>query len=151
MTGLTKKWDAANEFISLMSKHKQSEAKRLATEFNAIIEKMIQLNRADPETLFLNRSKTIIIKIDKHELSAIDRDFRREFIKNGQCVHLTERKLENGKYHYEVRYRSDAYTITAESDYLDEAKQKFLEMTKTENIKRSVSVLSHGKEVDKVL
>lgn len=120
----------------LIKAHKQSEAKRLTAEFNTIVEKMIELNRANPETLFLNRSKTIIIKIDKHELSAMDRDFRREFIKNGQCVHLTQRKLEDGTYHYEVRYRSDLYAITAESDYLAEAKEKFLEMTKTENIKR---------------
>ncbi len=114
----------------------KGEIARLTGEFSALVEKMIELNRANPQTLFLNRSKTIIIKIDKHELSAMDRYFRREFIKNGQCVHLTQRKFEDGTYHYEVRYRSDLYAITAESDYLAEAKEKFLEMTKTENIKR---------------
>ena len=120
----------------LMKAHKQSEAKRLAAEFNTIIEKLIELNKRNPMPSWRAKFKTVMVKIDKSELAEMDKTFRREFIKNGRFVRLTERKLEDGTYHYEIRYRSDIHTITAESDYLAEAKEKFLEMTKTENIKR---------------
>ena len=72
MTGLTKKWDTANEFTSLIGKHKQSEAKRLAAEFNTIIEKLIELNKRNPMPSWRAKFTTVMVKIDKSELAEMD-------------------------------------------------------------------------------
>ena len=67
----------------LMKAHKQSEAKRLAAEFNTIIEKLIELNKRNPMPSWRAKFKTVMVKIDKSELAEMDKTFRREFIKNG--------------------------------------------------------------------
>lgn len=118
----------------LMKAHKQSETIRLVEEVNAIMETLIKLNSSGTGKLFERKEITVLYRIDKSEFLKMDKAFKKEFCRCPN-VRLTKRKLDSFKYAYEIRYRSNNYTITAIADSLDEAKQKFLDMTKTENIK----------------
>ncbi len=53
--------------------------------------------------------------------------FRKEFRTEGCTAHVRKRRSGKNNWNYEIRYRRNGYNITVSSNYLDEAKRKFIE------------------------
>ena len=96
------------------------------------------------------KSGTIIFT--KGEVSDMDKTFKRHFIINGYIAHVEKRKSGKNGFYYLIRYRRNGYNIAAASVNLHEAKLKFLEKTKPENIgkylvKRDICGLNSLEEI----
>lgn len=75
-----------------------------------------------------------IITFTKGEISTMDKTFKKHFILNGYIAHVTKRQSGRKGFYYQIRYRRNGYNVEASSVNLQEAKRKFLEKTKPENI-----------------
>lgn len=73
--------------------------------------------------------KTETLIFTKQEISKMALTFKKEFIANGLCAHIIQRKSGKTSNCYEIRYRKNGYDISASSTNLQLAKQKFLEKT----------------------
>ena len=62
--------------------------------------------------------------------------FKKEFIGNGLAAHVLKRDLYKKAVYYIIRYRRNGYEIQVGATTLEEAKEKFLEATKAENIEK---------------
>lgn len=70
-----------------------------------------------------------IIKFTEKEISKMSKTFKKQFIANGLCAHITKRDSGRNTYCYEIRYRANGYKIEVSSTDLATAKKKFLEKT----------------------
>lgn len=75
-----------------------------------------------------------IITFTKGEITKMDKTFKKHFILNGYIAHITKRQSGKKGFYYQIRYRRNGYNVEASSVNLQEAKRKFLEKTKPENI-----------------
>ena len=75
-----------------------------------------------------------IITFTKGEITKMEKTFKKHFILNGYIAHVTKRQSGKKGFYYQIRYRRNGYNIEASSVNLQEAKRKFLEKTKPENI-----------------
>ena len=100
------------------------------------LEKLIKNNENQNIKNENENIKSGTIQFTKGEVSDMDKTFKKHFIINGYIAHV--RKCKSGKngFLYEIRYRRNGYNIRAASVNLHEAKLKFLEKTKPENISR---------------
>ena len=62
--------------------------------------------------------------------------FKKEFIGNGLAAHVLKRNLYKKAVYYIIHYRRNGYEIQVGATTLEEAKEKFLEATKAENIEK---------------
>ncbi len=115
----------------LMMARERSEVMNIASEYSALIERAIQLERQGSIATYQKqaRSVTIIIKFTYKEIQMMSFTFKKEFIANGLVAHVIKRESGRNSYCYEIRYRSNGYNISASSTDLAKAKKKFLAKT----------------------
>lgn len=115
----------------LMMARERSEILGIASDFNAVIERLIVLeSQGSTATLQQHaRSVTTIIKFTYKEIQMMSFTFKKEFIANGLAAHVLKKESGRNSYCYEIRYRSNGYNIIASSTDLAEAKRKFLAKT----------------------
>lgn len=91
----------------------------------------LKLEEENSETESLSSE---IITFTKGEITKMDKTFKKHFILNGYIAHVTKRQSGKKGFYYQIRYRRNGYNVEASSVNLQEAKRKFLEKTKPENI-----------------
>lgn len=74
-----------------------------------------------------NENAVGIVNFTKQEISQMPKSFRKEFRTAGCTAHVLRRRSGKNNWNYEIRYRRNGYNITVSSNYLDEAKRKFIE------------------------
>ncbi len=77
-----------------------------------------------------------LIHFTQKEISKMAKTFKKEFIGNGLAAHVLKRDLYKKAVYYIIRYRRNGYEIQVGATTLEEAKEKFLEATKAENIEK---------------
>ena len=77
-----------------------------------------------------------LIHFTQKEISKMAKTFKKEFIGNGLAAHVLKRNLYKQAVYYIIRYRRNGYEIQVGATTLEEAKEKFLEATKAENIEK---------------
>ncbi len=122
----------------LMLAHERSEIIKIAASLNEIIAKIILLEEADSPAREIHQKeeKTSDLKFTEQEISKMSSTFKKAFIANGLAAHVTKRPSGKTKTCYTIRYRRNGYNIVASASDLKVAKDKFLEMTTPENIKK---------------
>ena len=115
----------------LMMARERSEVLNLASEYTALIERAMQLEKQGSIAVLQQhaRSVTTIIKFTYKEIQMMSFTFKKEFIANGLAAHVIKKESGRNSYCYEIRYRSNGYNIIASSTDLAEAKRKFLAKT----------------------
>ena len=114
----------------IMMARERSEVIKIASECNALIEKLIVLeNHGNTKLQKQASSFTTIIKFTNKEIQMMSFTFKKEFIANGLAAHVLKKESGRNSYCYEIRYRSNGYNIQASSTDLREAKRKFLAKT----------------------
>lgn len=123
--------------IKLMRSSNDRELTKLSNELKKLIDTAVKdgtKHYLPPISSKEEFGRVVLFK--KEELIEADKGFKKEFIKNKLVTHMVRREHGKGYLCYDIWYRSDNYEIFVTSIDLGEAKQKFLEMAKTENIKR---------------
>ena len=121
----------------MMMAHERSEVIKIASECNALIEKLIALeNHGNTKLQKQASSFTTIIKFTNKEIQMMSFTFKKEFIANGLAAHVLKKESGRNSYCYEIRYRSNGYNIIASSTDLAEAKRKFLAKTVPSEIEK---------------
>ena len=90
----------------------------------------ITLERLKKITGFESReqdNEEVFWKFSAKEISSMPKTFRKEFRTEGCTAHVRKRRSGKNNWNYEIRYRRNGYNITVSSNYLDEAKRKFIE------------------------
>ena len=90
----------------------------------------ITLERLKNITGFESReqdNEEVFWKFSAKEISSMPKTFRKEFRTEGCTAHVRKRRSGKNNWNYEIRYRRNGYNITVSSNYLDEAKRKFIE------------------------
>ena len=77
-----------------------------------------------------------LIHFTQKEISKMAKTFKKEFIGNGLSAHVLKRDLYKKAVYYIIRYRRNGYEIQVGATTLEEAKEKFLEATRAENIEK---------------
>ena len=72
-------------------------------------------------------NEEVFWKFSAKEISSMPKTFRKEFRTEGCTAHVRKRRSGKNNWNYEIRYRRNGYNITVSSNYLDEAKRKFIE------------------------
>ncbi len=116
----------------LMMCANKREIINLSGEFGKLIEKVIE-QEAEVHTPE-EKSITATIKFTKEEVADMAKTFKKEFIANGLAARVIKRQSGKNTFLYEIRYRRNGYKIEVSSTNLNEAKRKFVEETKPENI-----------------
>lgn len=125
----------SDDFITLttqlMMARGRSEIIHIASDYTALIERLVDLEKQDNGTTLQQKAKSVttVIKFTEKEIQLMSSTFKKEFIANGLVSHVIKRESGRNSYCYEIRYRSNGYNITASSTNLAEAKKKFLEKT----------------------
>ena len=90
----------------------------------------ITLERLKKITGFDSRgqdNEEVFWRFSAKEISSMPKTFRKEFRTEGCTAHVRKRRSGKNNWNYEIRYRRNGYNITVSSNYLDEAKRKFIE------------------------
>ena len=90
----------------------------------------ITLERLKKITGFDSReqdNEEVFWKFSAKEILSMPKTFRKEFRTEGCTAHVRKRRSGKNNWNYEIRYRRNGYNITVSSNYLDEAKRKFIE------------------------
>ncbi len=121
----------------MMMARERSEVIKIASECNALIEKLIALeSQGNTKLQKQANSFTTIIKFTNKEIQMMSFTFKKEFIANGLAAHVLKKESGRNSYCYEIRYRSNGYNIIASSTDLAEAKRKFLAKTVPSEIEK---------------
>ena len=72
-------------------------------------------------------NEEVFWKFSAKEILSMPKTFRKEFRTEGCTAHVRKRRSGKNNWNYEIRYRRNGYNITVSSNYLDEAKRKFIE------------------------
>ena len=133
----------------LMMARERNEIMNLASEYNALIQRAMQLeSQGNAISKQQARSVTTIIKFTYKEIQMMSFTFKKEFIANGLAAHVLKKESGRNSYCYEIRYRSNGYNITASSTDLREAKKKFLAKTVPGEIEKyRVKKLKTGRDL----
>ena len=113
----------------LMMARERNEIMALASEYTALIERLVSFEKQGCANTLHTKSVTTIMKFTNKEISKMSFTFKREFIANGLAAHVIKKESGRNSYCYEIRYRSNGYNIIASSTDLAEAKRKFLAKT----------------------
>ena len=125
----------SDDFITLttqlMMARGRSEIIHIASDYTALIERLVALEKQGNGTTLQQKAKsvTIIMKFTEKEIQMMSFTFKKEFIANGLAAHVIKKESGRNSYCYEIRYRSNGYNIIASSTDLSEAKRKFLAKT----------------------
>lgn len=127
----------------LMMCGSKREIINLSSEFGKLIEKVIaQESNLPPST---EKSITATIKFTKEEVANMAETLKRKFVANGLVARVIKRQSGKNTFLYEIRYRRDGYKIEVSSTDIKEAKRKFIEATRPENIdKYQVAIVPTG-------
>ncbi len=106
---------------------------KISGDFGKLIEKVIEIENNKPQPT-PEKSVTATIKFTKEEVAEMAKTFKKEFIANGLVARVIKRQSGKRTFLYEIRYRRNGYNISASSTDINEAKRRFLEMTKPQNI-----------------
>ena len=90
----------------------------------------ITLERLQSITSFDDKeqdNEEVFWKFSAKEILSMPKTFRKEFRTEGCTAHVRKRRSGKNNWNYEIRYRRNGYNITVSSNYLDEAKRKFIE------------------------
>ena len=90
----------------------------------------ITLERLQSITSFNGKeqdNEEVFWKFSAKEILSMPKTFRKEFRTEGCTAHVRKRRSGKNNWNYEIRYRRNGYNITVSSNYLDEAKRKFIE------------------------
>ena len=129
----------------LMMCSNKGEIIHLSGEFGKLIEKVIEQEKTLAPLEQKSNSITATIKFTKEEVANMAETFKKEFIANGLAARIIKRESGKRTFLYEIRYRRNGYNISASSTDLAEAKKKFLNMTRPENIEKyRVRVVQSG-------
>ena len=121
----------------MMMAHERSEVIKIASECNALIERLIALeSQGNTKLQKQANSFTTIIKFTNKEIQMMSFTFKKEFIANGLAAHVLKKESGRNSYCYEIRYRSNGFNIIASSTDLAEAKRKFLAKTVPSEIEK---------------
>ncbi len=129
----------SDELTILTAKLLMCESKReivsISGEFGKLVEKVIEQENLHyiPDTA-KEKTATATIKFTKEEVALMAKTFKKEFIANGLVARVIKRQSGKNTFLYEIRYRRNGYKISASSTDIKEAKKRFIEMTKPENI-----------------
>lgn len=127
----------------LMMCGSKREIINLSSEFGKLIEKVIEQESNLPAST--EKSITATIKFTKEEVANMAETLKRKFVANGLVARVIKRQSGKNTFLYEIRYRRDGYKIEVSSTDIKEAKQKFVEATKPENIdKYQVAIVPTG-------
>lgn len=69
-----------------------------------------------------------------NEVSQMSKTFKKEFIANGLVAHVVKRQRCKNCTIYMIRYRRNGYNICISANSLEEAKKRFIQATKSEQI-----------------
>ena len=114
----------------------KKEIINLSSEFGKLIEKVIEQEEYKGFSSPPEKSVTATVKFTKEEVAHMAKAFKKEFIANGLVARIIKRQSGKRTFLYEIRYRRNGYNISASSTDIKEAKRRFLEMTKPENIQK---------------
>lgn len=130
----------------LMMCSNKREIINISGEFGKLIERVIEQESANSAISKTNqKAVTATIKFTKEEVANMAKTFKREFILNGLVARVIKRESGKKTFLYEIRYRRNGYNISASSTDLQTAKDRFLEMTRPENINQyQVRVIPSG-------
>ena len=129
----------------LMMCANQREIINLSGEFSKLIDKVIEQESHNLPQPAQEKTITATIKFTKQEVAQMAKTFKKEFIANGLVARVIKRQSGKNSFLYEIRYRRNGYNISASSTDIVEAKRKFIEMTKPNNIhKYAVAQRSSG-------
>lgn len=120
----------------LLLAKQRGEIVHLAKEMNEIVEKAMEIEKSGGFGYRSEEQEAIsaTIKFTKKEIDIMSKTFKKQFILNGLVAHVLKRPSGKNGYSYEIRYRRNGYCILASSTNLEQAKERFLEKTKEENI-----------------
>ena len=120
----------------LMMTRERREVMSIVGEFLSTIDKLAELEKNGSGNGLKPKVKadSYILKFTQKEIQDMAKTFKKEFIANGLAAHVIKRESGRNSYCYEIRYRSNGYTITASSTDLSEAKRKFLAKTTPKEI-----------------
>ena len=119
----------------LMLARERSEIIQIASALNGIAAQIIILEEAGfNSTPSIHQSETTDLKFTEQEITKMSPAFKKIFVANGLVAHVTKRPSGKSKVCYTIRYRRDGYNIVASGADLSATKEKFLAMTKPENI-----------------
>lgn len=128
----------SDELTMLTTKLMMCGSKReiigLSNEFGKLIERVIEQENKNYLPVPKQNTVTATVKFSKEEVANMAKTFKKEFIANGLVARVIKRQSGKKSFLYEIRYRRNGYNISASSTDLKEAKRRFLEMTKPENI-----------------
>lgn len=96
-----------------------------------LIKKVEEREQAIPRE---SNSISATIKFTGKELAEMGKEFQKTFEATGSVARVFK-TIENGTTSYEIRYRRNGYNISVSAFDLKETKQKFIESTRTKNIK----------------
>lgn len=122
----------------LMMCANKGEIIRLSGEFGKLIEKVIEQEKDISPLPTQEQAVTATIKFTQKEVANMAKTFKKEFIANGLAARIIKRASGKNSFCYEIRYRRNGYRIEVSSTNIHEAKKKFLEATKPENIQKYV-------------
>ena len=91
-------------------------------------------NKENGSSVKSENMQSNVIKFTTKEVKRMEKTFKKHFILNGYIAHVTKRQSGKKGFYYQIRYRRNGYNVEASSVNLQEAKRKFLEKTKPENI-----------------
>lgn len=118
----------------LVTSRTQRDIIALSREFGKLVDEALKKENALPRAGQDENIISCTITFTKKEVSDMDKTFKKHFILNGYIAHLIKRKSGKNGALYEIRYRRNGYDISASSTDLAEAKRKFLEKTRPEEI-----------------
>ena len=118
----------------LMMCANKREIINLSSEFSQLIDKVIEQESHNLPQPTQEKTITATIKFKKEEVAQMAKTFKKEFIANGLVARVIKRQSGKNSFLYEIRYRRNGYNISASSTDIVEAKRKFIEMTKPNNI-----------------
>lgn len=131
--GLSSVFAAVTEKV--MHSNSKRELESLVNEFSALINKVAEIQERDPQVFPKKKCIYGTIQFQKKECAKMEESFKKEFLHNNRVARITKYDNEDGTYRYDIRYISNTYRLFVSSSDLKEAKLKFIEETKSQNIK----------------
>ena len=130
----------SDEFTALTARlmlcSSKSEIINLSGAFGQAIEKLIETENNEKESLGRLERKTSKMKFTSDECAGMDRAFRTQFKKSGQVANVIKRRSGRHSFLYEIRYRRGGYNLSVSSTDIGEARRRFLVETRAGNVER---------------
>ncbi|HIR22227.1 MAG TPA: hypothetical protein IAB32_00385 [Candidatus Scatosoma pullicola] len=121
----------ANYIATLASQPDSKE--RIALFLDGLLSSFAQKNEPVREE---KPSVSAKIRFSQKELTHMSKTFKKEFIANGLAAHVIKRQRSKNCTIYIIRYRRSGYNICVSANSMEEARARFLQATKAENIEK---------------